>query len=152
MDLKPGEGVLIHGGTSGVGTIAIQMLRALGHPVFVTAGTEAKREMALSLGALAAFDYADEHLVERVRSVAGREGVHAILDMSAGVDRKYEKDASLSAYATIARGSAAGFPAQRSACRRFRLYDRERVQNTRRDPIQADEDHTIEVTEHRAPR
>jgi NADPH:quinone reductase-like Zn-dependent oxidoreductase len=84
MHLEPGEIVLIHGGASGVGSIAIQVLRALGHAVFVTAGTETKRNVALELGATAAFDYADEALAERIKSAVGEKGVDAILDMSAG--------------------------------------------------------------------
>jgi NADPH:quinone reductase len=84
MHLEPGESVLIHGGASGVGSIAIQVLRALGHAVFVTAGTETKRNVALELGATAAFDYADEALAERIKSAVGEKGVDAILDMSAG--------------------------------------------------------------------
>jgi NADPH:quinone reductase len=84
MRLEPGESVLIHGGASGVGSVAIQVLRALGHAVFATAGTESKRNVALELGATAAFDYADEALVERIQSAVGEKGVDAILDMSAG--------------------------------------------------------------------
>jgi NADPH:quinone reductase len=84
MHLQPRESVLIHGGASGVGSIAIQVLRALGYTVFVTAGTEAKRNAALGLGATAAFDYADDGLAERVRSGAGGKSIDAILDMSAG--------------------------------------------------------------------
>ena len=84
MRLEPGESALIHGGASGVGSIAIQVLRALGHAVFVTAGTEAKRNAALELGATAAFDYADEALAKRIKSAVGEKGIDAILDMSAG--------------------------------------------------------------------
>ena len=62
-------------GASGVGSIAIQVLRALGHAVFVTAGTEAKRNVALDLGAAVAFDYADEALAERIKSAVGEKGV-----------------------------------------------------------------------------
>ena len=76
--------MLIHGGASGVGSIAIQVLRALGHSIFVTAGTETKRNVALELGATAAFDYADKALAERIKSAVGGKGVGAILDMSAG--------------------------------------------------------------------
>ena len=73
MRLEPAEKVLIHGGASGVGSIAIQVLRALGHAVFVTAGTEAKRNVALDLGATVAFDYADEALAERIKSAVGEK-------------------------------------------------------------------------------
>jgi NADPH:quinone reductase-like Zn-dependent oxidoreductase len=90
MSLEPAERVLIHGGASGVGSIATQVLRALGHAVFVTAGTETKRNVALDLGATAAFDYADEALAERIKSAAGEKGVDAILDMSAGAHIKQD--------------------------------------------------------------
>jgi len=84
MRMAPGETALIHGGTSGVGTIAIQMLRALGHEVFATAGTIAKRNAAVALGCRAAFDYSDPHLSDLVRSATAGRGVDMILDTSAG--------------------------------------------------------------------
>lgn len=84
MRMAPGEIALIHGGASGVGTTAIQTLRALGHDVLATAGQAAKRDAALKLGCRAVFDYADFGLAEQIRmSTAGR-GVDLILDTSAG--------------------------------------------------------------------
>ncbi|WP_316236863.1 NAD(P)H-quinone oxidoreductase [Bradyrhizobium sp. SZCCHNR1015] len=84
MRMAPGETALIHGGSSGVGTIAIQLLRALGHPVMATAGTAEKRALALGLGCSAVFDYADPDLAEQIRAATGTRGVDCILDTSAG--------------------------------------------------------------------
>jgi NADPH:quinone reductase-like Zn-dependent oxidoreductase len=61
--LAPGESVLLHGGTSGVGTIAIQLLTRLGHPVFATCGSPEKIALAKLLGANAVFDYREEDFV-----------------------------------------------------------------------------------------
>jgi putative PIG3 family NAD(P)H quinone oxidoreductase len=84
MRMAPGERALIHGGTSGVGTTAIQMLSALGHDVFATAGTAEKRDAALKLGCRAVFDYTDLALAEKIRAATGGRGVDMILDTSAG--------------------------------------------------------------------
>jgi NADPH:quinone reductase-like Zn-dependent oxidoreductase/ketosteroid isomerase-like protein len=82
--LGPGERVLIHGGTSGVGTIAIQLLSALGHPVLVTCGTAEKMTAARELGAVAAFDYRSDFAAEVIESTDGH-GVDVVLDMSGGL-------------------------------------------------------------------
>lgn len=82
--LTKGESVLIHGGTSGVGTFSIQALAALGHPVYVTCGSEAKMNAALALGATAAFDYRKLDFVEGVKAATNGRGVDVILDMSGG--------------------------------------------------------------------
>ena len=84
MRLTPGETALIHGGASGVGSIAIQLLKALGHPVYATAGTTKKRDAALRFGCTAAFDYNDPDLAKRVMAATNNRGVDTILDMSAG--------------------------------------------------------------------
>jgi len=83
-DLGPGESVLLHGGTSGVGTIAIQLLSRLGHPVFATCGSPEKIALARSLGASAVFDYRDNDFVLGVQQATGGRGVDVILDMSGG--------------------------------------------------------------------
>jgi NADPH:quinone reductase len=80
--LGPGESVLLHGGTSGVGTLAIQILSALGHPVFATCGSADKLEAARRLGARAAFDYRSDDVVAGLRESTGGRGVDVILDMS----------------------------------------------------------------------
>lgn len=84
MRLAPGETALIHGGASGVGSIAIQLLRALGHDVFVTAGNEEKRAAALQLGAVAAVDYNASDLADRIRAATGGRGIDTLLDTSSG--------------------------------------------------------------------
>lgn len=81
-ELGPGETVLIHGGTSGVGTMAIQLLSALGHPVWVTCGTEEKCALARELGAIDAFNYAMDDFVERIRQATQGRGVDVVLDMA----------------------------------------------------------------------
>jgi putative PIG3 family NAD(P)H quinone oxidoreductase len=80
--LAPGEAVLLHGGTSGVGTLAIQVLSALGHAVYATCGTSAKCEVARALGARDAFSYRDPDWVGRVHAATQGRGVDVILDMS----------------------------------------------------------------------
>src|SRR5690606_9664172 len=65
--LAVGESVLIHGGTSGVGTLAIQILSALGHPVFVTCGSDEKLAAARRLGAALAMDYRREGFADAVQ-------------------------------------------------------------------------------------
>jgi len=82
--LQPLESVLLHGGTSGVGTLAIQVLTVLGHPVFATCGSSSKVEAAVGLGALQAFDYHDPAWVGRVLEATADRGVDVILDMSGG--------------------------------------------------------------------
>jgi putative PIG3 family NAD(P)H quinone oxidoreductase len=82
--MGPGESALLHGGTSGVGTIAIQLLTALGHPVFATCGSPEKVAVAERLGAVKAFDYKQDDFVAGVRQHTGGRGVDVILDMSGG--------------------------------------------------------------------
>jgi putative PIG3 family NAD(P)H quinone oxidoreductase len=82
--LGAGESVLIHGGTSGVGTLAIQVLNALGHPVYATCGAPGKVARALSLGARGAIDYRREDFVSELRRHTAGRGVDVILDMSGG--------------------------------------------------------------------
>src|SRR5271166_1012293 len=84
LRLQPGERVLIHGGTSGVASLAIQALTAVGYEVFATCGSDHKRAAALSFGARAAFDYNDADLAGQVRAATGGHGVDVILDVSAG--------------------------------------------------------------------
>ncbi len=82
--LAAGETVLIHGGSSGIGTTAIQLARAFGAIVFATAGSAAKCEACVGLGAEACIDYTREDFVERVRALTDGRGVDVILDMVAG--------------------------------------------------------------------
>ena len=80
--LMPGETLLVHGGSSGIGTMAIQLASALGSTVFVTAGSTEKCDACEALGAARAFNYREVDFVEAVRSVAG--GVDVVLDMVGG--------------------------------------------------------------------
>jgi NADPH2:quinone reductase len=82
--LKPGESVLIHGGSSGIGTAAIQMLHARGHKVFTTAGSAEKCAACASLGADRAINYREEDFVEIVKAETDGRGVDVILDMVGG--------------------------------------------------------------------
>lgn len=78
--LSAGETLLVHGGSSGIGTMAIQLAREFGARVFVTAGSAAKCEACEALGAARAFNYREVDFVEAVRDAAG-QGVDVILDM-----------------------------------------------------------------------
>jgi NADPH:quinone reductase-like Zn-dependent oxidoreductase len=84
LRLQPGERVLIHGGASGVASLAIQALAAIGYEVFATCGSDRKRAAALGFGARAAFDYKDVGLADQVKAATGGRGVDVILDVSAG--------------------------------------------------------------------
>jgi putative PIG3 family NAD(P)H quinone oxidoreductase len=78
--LQPGETVLIHGGSSGIGTMAIQLAKALGSRVIVTVGSQDKVDACLKLGADHAINYKTEDFVERVKEIT-KTGVELILDM-----------------------------------------------------------------------
>jgi putative PIG3 family NAD(P)H quinone oxidoreductase len=82
--LKPGEWLLVHGGTSGIGTTAIQIGAALGANVIATVGSAEKAQAVLALGASRAVNYRDEDFVEAVRVATGGEGANVILDMVGG--------------------------------------------------------------------
>ena len=82
--LKPGESVLIHGGSSGIGTAAIQLCAARGQTVFATAGSLEKCAACERLGARRAIDYRREDFVAVVRAETGGRGVDVILDMVGG--------------------------------------------------------------------
>ncbi len=82
--LKAKETVLIHGGTSGIGTTAIQLATAWGATVFATAGSADKARACERLGAVRGIDYRTEDFVEVIRSATAGSGVNAILDIVAG--------------------------------------------------------------------
>jgi NADPH2:quinone reductase len=81
---KAGDTVLVHGGTSGIGTIAIQLATALGARVFATAGTAEKARACERLGAVRGIDYRTEDFVEIIRRDTGGVGADVILDMVSG--------------------------------------------------------------------
>ncbi|MCW2596111.1 MAG: hypothetical protein QOH52_2771 [Pseudonocardiales bacterium] len=78
--LQPGERILVHGGTSGIGTMAIQIAHGRGAQVFTTAGTPRKVKFCRSLGADVAINYRDEAFEERIKAETGGGGVDVILD------------------------------------------------------------------------
>lgn len=82
--LKAGESFLVHGGSSGIGTTAIQLAAARGARVFATAGSEAKCRACVDLGAELAINYRAEDFVEAVRAATHGAGVNLILDMVGG--------------------------------------------------------------------
>ena len=82
--LQANEAFLVHGGTSGIGTTAIQLAKAFGARVFTTAGTAEKCQACLDLGADFSINYRDEDFVERVKSLTDGRGVELILDMVGG--------------------------------------------------------------------
>ncbi|MGQ0740907.1 MAG: NAD(P)H-quinone oxidoreductase [Alphaproteobacteria bacterium] len=82
--MRPGETLLVHGGTSGIGTAAIQLMRARGHPVFATAGSPEKCKACIELGAVRAIDYRSEDFVAAMKEETGGRGVDVILDIVGG--------------------------------------------------------------------
>ena len=82
--LRPGETILVHGGTSGIGTTAIQLATAFGARVFATAGTAEKCSACRELGATVAIDYRTEDFVSAVRTATEGRGVDVILDIVGG--------------------------------------------------------------------
>jgi NADPH:quinone reductase len=90
--LQPGETLLVHGGSSGIGTMAIQLATALGAKVITTVGSQDKAEACLKLGATRAINYKSEDFVAAVKEATGGKGVEVILDMVGGdyIERNYE--------------------------------------------------------------
>jgi putative PIG3 family NAD(P)H quinone oxidoreductase len=82
--LRSGDRFLVHGGSSGIGTAAIQLAKAFGAAVYATAGTAEKCSACEKLGADAAINYREEDFVERIESLTEGKGVDLILDMVAG--------------------------------------------------------------------
>jgi putative PIG3 family NAD(P)H quinone oxidoreductase len=94
--LKAGETLLVHGGSSGIGTMAIQMAKAIGAKVIVTVGSKDKADACLKLGADHAINYRDEDFVEATKKATGGAGANVILDMVGGdyIDRNYDAAAA----------------------------------------------------------
>ena len=82
--VKDGETILVHGGTSGIGTMAIMLGRLFGVTVIVTCGGPEKCARALEIGAAHAIDYKAGDFVEEVQRITGGKGVHMVLDLVAG--------------------------------------------------------------------
>jgi NADPH2:quinone reductase len=90
--LKSGETFLVHGGTSGIGTAAIQLAKQIGARVITTAGSAEKCEAARKLGADVAVNYKTEDFVAATKAATGDKGANVILDMVGGdyIARNYE--------------------------------------------------------------
>lgn len=90
--LQSGETLLVHGGSSGIGTMAIQLAKALGSKVIVTVGSQDKCDACLQLGADRAINYRTEDFVAATKAATGGMGANVILDMVGGdyFDRNYE--------------------------------------------------------------
>jgi len=82
--LKAGESLLVHGGSSGIGVSAIQMAKASGATVYVTAGSDQKCRFCETLGVARAINYKTESFVDVIKEVTGGKGVDVILDMVGG--------------------------------------------------------------------
>lgn len=91
--LQRGEWLLVHGGSSGVGTIAIQLARLEGGRVLATVGNSAKAEVCRKLGATAAIDYREQDFVDEVLRATGQHGADVILDMAGTTYAKRNLDA-----------------------------------------------------------
>jgi len=90
--LKAGETLLVHGGSSGIGTVAIQLAKAIGARVVTTAGTPEKCQACRDLGADVAINYKDEDFVAATKAATQGRGADVILDMVGGdyIERNYE--------------------------------------------------------------
>jgi len=90
--LKAGETLLIHGGSSGIGTMAIQLAKAFGSKVIVTVGSQDKADACTKLGADHAINYKTQDFVAEVKTMTGGKGCDVILDMVGGdyVERNYD--------------------------------------------------------------
>jgi NADPH2:quinone reductase len=90
--LKAGETLLVHGGSSGIGTAAIQLAKLAGARVIITAGTAEKCAACRTLGADVAVNYKSEDFVKATKEATGGKGADVILDMVGGdyIERNYE--------------------------------------------------------------
>ena len=90
--LKSGETLLIHGGSSGIGTMAIQLATAFGAKVIVTVGSQDKADACLKLGAVKAINYKSEDFVAVTKEATGGHGANVILDMVGGsyIEQNYD--------------------------------------------------------------
>lgn len=90
--LKAGETLLIHGGSSGIGTMAIQLAKAFGAKVIVTVGSKDKADACTKLGADHAINYKTQDFVAEVKTITDGKGADVILDMVGGdyIERNYD--------------------------------------------------------------
>jgi putative PIG3 family NAD(P)H quinone oxidoreductase len=125
-DVKPGDWVLVHGGTSGIGTSAIMLAKAFGAKVITTAGSAEKCAAAKKLGADVAVNYKTEDFVAATKTATGGSGANLIVDIVGGdyVDRNYDAAAE---QGTIAQVSFTGSP---KATANFANLMRKRLHHT----------------------
>jgi NADPH2:quinone reductase len=83
-NLQPGETLLVHGGSSGIGTAAIQLAKALGNSVYASAGSKEKCEYCEHLGANKCINYKEEDFVAVLKTLSNNKGIDVILDMVGG--------------------------------------------------------------------
>jgi NADPH2:quinone reductase len=90
--LKAGETLLVHGGSSGIGTMAIQLATAFGAKVIVTVGSKDKADACVKLGAIRAVNYRNEDFVAEVKAATDGAGANVVLDMVGGdyIERNYD--------------------------------------------------------------
>ncbi len=124
--LARGETVLIHGGSSGIGTTAIQLAHAVGARVITTAGGTAKCAACLKLGADVAIDYRSEDFVARVLEITGGRGADLIIDIVGGeyITRNYRAAAEDGRIVQVSTQQGARTPAD------FHLLMRKRLTHT----------------------
>ncbi|WFE76467.1 NAD(P)H-quinone oxidoreductase [Roseinatronobacter sp. S2] len=125
MALQKDQFALIHGGTSGVGHIALQALSALGYKILATSGTEEKCAAARGFGADAAFLYSAPDLAAQVMAATGGRGISALVDVSAGAHLAQDLD-MMAPDGTIAHlsgggGAAINVPLSKIMARRIRI-------------------------------
>jgi NADPH2:quinone reductase len=82
--LKGDETLLVHGGSSGIGVTAIQIATALGHKVYITAGSDEKCRLCEAIGAVKAINYKMESFPEAIKQLTNGKGVDVVLDMIGG--------------------------------------------------------------------
>ena len=102
-DVKPGDWVLVHGGTSGIGTTAIMLAKAFGAKVIATAGSDAKCEAAKKLGADVTVNYKTQDFVAVTKEVTAGHGANLIVDIVGGdyIDRNYDAAADQGVIAQV---------------------------------------------------
>ena len=125
-DVKPGDWVLVHGGTSGIGTTAIMLAKAFGGHVVTTAGSDDKCAFAKKLGADVAVNYKTEDFVEATKKASGGKGANLVVDIVGGeyIDRNY---AAAADQGVIAQVSFTGGP---KATANFAVLMQKRLHHT----------------------
>lgn len=125
-DVKPGDWVLVHGGTSGIGTTAIMLAKAFGGHVVTTAGSDDKCTVAKKLGADVAVNYKTEDFVEATKKATGGKGANLIVDIVGGdyIDRNYAAAADQGVIAQVS------FSAGPKATANFAVLMQKRLHHT----------------------